>query len=193
LRPAGDHDQATLEQRLRQLQSRASGIHPYFAASGRLGSMRSRLDADPQFDVLHHVGWQQPSEPLPAAKLVEISEPGVGISPDLLGYVRIYTARALIYADVVFRYTPFSYDDAEASRAIGSTGRNLSGDDLIHPEPRYYIDEKRRIRFGELHYLDHPRFGVVLTVNRSPGEARETGAPAAETAPQDDSTSRTDD
>ena len=29
----------------------------------------------------------------------------------------------------------------------------------------YVLDEKRRVRSGELHYFDHPMFGVIAQVN----------------------------
>jgi Peptidoglycan-binding protein, CsiV len=41
------------------------------------------------------------------------------------------------------------------------------------PEPgvTYGLREKRRIKFGERHYFDHPAFGVIAQVTTSRGEA----------------------
>ena len=35
------------------------------------------------------------------------------------------------------------------------------------------LREKRRIKFGERHYFDHPAMGVIATVNPSRGIAAE--------------------
>jgi hypothetical protein len=45
----------------------------------------------------------------------------------------------------------------------------------------YSLDEKRRMRSGELHYFDHPMFGVIAEVN--PYEPPEAATPASETTP----------
>ena len=31
-------------------------------------------------------------------------------------------------------------------------------------QPVYYLSEKRRVKFGEVHYFDHPRFGAIVGV-----------------------------
>jgi hypothetical protein len=50
----------------------------------------------------------------------------------------------------------------------------------------YRLSERRRIRSGELHYFDHPRFGVIARVTpyQAPDEPAAPG-PEAEPAPQD--------
>lgn len=47
-------------------------------------------------------------------------------------------------------------------------GRRIAaGDSLNEADARiFHIDEQRRIRIGELHYFDHPRFGVLVKVTR---------------------------
>jgi hypothetical protein len=42
------------------------------------------------------------------------------------------------------------------------------------PESRYRINERRRVRFNEQHYFDHPRFGLLLRVERSEITVNET-------------------
>jgi hypothetical protein len=39
------------------------------------------------------------------------------------------------------------------------------------PGTTYGLREKRRIKFGERHYFDHPAFGVVAQVTSARGEA----------------------
>jgi hypothetical protein len=69
--------------------------------------------------------------------------------------------------------------------------------------PLFELNEKRRIRSGELHYFDHPRFGMIARVTpyRPPGapaETPDTDTPASSWLPEggivawlDKSTSRT--
>jgi hypothetical protein len=30
--------------------------------------------------------------------------------------------------------------------------------------PAHFLKQKRRVKFKEIHYLDHPRFGLFITV-----------------------------
>ncbi len=42
-----------------------------------------------------------------------------------------------------------------------------NGELYATPEPleeRYFIDEQRKLKLNEIHYFDHPRFGVILSV-----------------------------
>lgn len=41
------------------------------------------------------------------------------------------------------------------------------------PAPVYSLRDKRRIKFGERHYFDHPAMGVIATVNPSRGVGAE--------------------
>jgi hypothetical protein len=45
----------------------------------------------------------------------------------------------------------------------------------------YSLDERRRVRSGELHYFDHPMFGVIAEVN--PYEPPEPATPAGVSTP----------
>lgn len=46
-------------------------------------------------------------------------------------------------------------------------------DPSLPPNTVYSIREKRRIKFGEKHYFDHPAIGVIATVNAARGTAPE--------------------
>ena len=43
----------------------------------------------------------------------------------------------------------------------------------IDLRPRYAINTDRRARSGELHYIDHPAFGVIVLVTPEPEKAEE--------------------
>ena len=45
---------------------------------------------------------------------------------------------------------------------------------VVEHESRYRINERRRVRFNEQHYFDHPRFGVLLRVERAEITVNET-------------------
>jgi len=90
------------------------------------------------YRVLQSLRWQQPARVFPQAPVVNISNPG---NP-MQGYLRIYKT-SLIFADVM----------------IG-----LAGPGSLTAQPLYFIDEKRRLKFKEVHYFDHPKMGVILGV-----------------------------
>lgn len=52
-----------------------------------------------------------------------------------------------------------------------------------------HLKESRRMRSGELHYLDHPSFGVLIRINGTSAPVKEAPAPLQETPlePQPDS------
>ncbi len=51
------------------------------------------------------------------------------------------------------------------------------------PDQIYQMDQERRMRVGELHYLDHPRFGMIVQV--TPYEAPQQATPATTETPPD--------
>ncbi len=54
--------------------------------------------------------------------------------------------------------------DGDASEALAQ--ENALAPPAAAPERRYVaIDESRRMRSGEMHYIDHPRFGVLVRVD----------------------------
>ena len=42
------------------------------------------------------------------------------------------------------------------NQIVMSTERNT--------QPYYFLKERRRVKFREVHFLDHPKFGILLTV-----------------------------
>ncbi len=73
------------------------------------------------------------------------------------------TAREDILADLTFEL--IGYDEARARL------------DALNAKPRfeaYRLVEQRRVRTEELHYFDHPKFGVIVTVRPIPTEEIES-------------------
>ena len=105
----------------------------------------------------------------------------------LRGFVRVYTT-ALIYTDINLQLTVRESDADEfadvaavpdepqswlAKRRAQKRARQRNrktldarADELSRPEPTedFFIAEKRRLRFNQIHYFDHPMFGALLGV-----------------------------
>lgn len=128
----------------------------------RLTGAAGRLEQAPGYQVLDHVRWRQPG--LPRARSASVSFPlgdrlsrndasGASVITDLpipQGYVRVSLERFL-HADIRLRMP------AESGHpAVISEPGHL---------PVFSLDETRRLRSGELHYIDHPALGVLIRVD----------------------------
>ena len=82
--------------------------------------------------------WRQPAEVFHNAPIVDVSQTESGLQ----GFIKIYKT-SLIFADLNLGLVDPSVDP------------------LL---PSYFIGEKRRLKFKEIHYFDHPRFGAILGV-----------------------------
>jgi hypothetical protein len=101
-------------------------------------------------------------------------------------YIRVYKT-SLIFADVDLQLNPlpiqvFDQDNGSANTLVttttaGSNSETLSsGSGLdtvavggastaeINYPARYFLSERRRLKFKEVHYFDHPKFGAILGV-----------------------------
>ena len=85
------------------------------------------------------------------APYVEVNLPEInGRGDALTGVIRLF-ATDLLYIDVLMRYTP---------PATSGVNSHNSSDPLLF----YFIDERRRVKFDEVHFFDHPKFGVLVSV-----------------------------
>jgi len=120
------------------------------------------------YRTLVHAGWVQPGLPEDQAKPFDLTLLGV---TNPRGYVRVYLSRFLhVGLDI-------SYQDGAAAPAAAD-GNELR--EIALP-PRYRLVTERQTRSGELHYFDHPAFGVLVKVTPVPtGNPSSTGRrPAA--------------
>lgn len=93
------------------------------------------------YPVLAHVSWNQAAQPQSAALPRIIS--GLDAAGDsLTGDIKFFD-RHYLFIDVELQLT-----DPETRQ-------------------RYTIKEKRRVRPDEMHYFDHPKFGVILYLKRT--------------------------
>jgi len=121
------------------------------------------------YRTLVHAGWVQPGLPEDQAKPFDLTLLGV---TNPRGYVRVYLSRFLhVGLDI-------SYQDGAAAVPTAPDGSELR--EIALP-PRYRLVTERQTRSGEVHYFDHPAFGVLVKVTPvSTGNPTSTGRrPAA--------------
>lgn len=118
----------------------------------------SRLQRSRDYRVLAHKAWRQPFAPNEPglAQLVytaDLADSGLPHGELLLGTVRI-DLRRFLHAHLDLYYRPERSFDID--------------DDLIpeHNGTWIQVRQSRRMRSGELHYLDHPRIGAIIRIER---------------------------
>jgi hypothetical protein len=109
------------------------------AADSTLAVTAQALDKDGHYRVLLHKRWQQGAEAKSETKPMRLT------TSELDGTFR-FTLTRFLYVDV-----DLLLRDAKG----GDTG------------PRYRLTEHRRINLQEVHYLDHPKFGVLVRISQA--------------------------
>ena len=87
-----------------------------------------------------------------------IGDDGSGLS----GTLRFYHS-PLLYVDVLLKYVPFSDPELVAAPIVNSFGEVVQ-DVPTAIEIAYYLDEKRRVKLTDLHYLDSSNIGAIISV-----------------------------
>jgi len=134
-----------------------------------LGNIYGALKSSKDYRPLLHIAWQQPAltpsraESVHIRKIEGISEQDI-LQDGLVkvdGTVRI-RASTFLHADVDLAYF---FQSIPASQI---TAGNFSTD--LQQANFARLTESRRMKLNELHYFDHPLFGVVMRVSRLGGE-----------------------
>ncbi len=120
-----------------------------------------RLDNLEEYMPLLHFGWTQTTYPDDAQEVRPLSSfvtPPNGLEGDLTLYLRRYLHLAvnLQLDDTPVKELPCDYDNDKPKESAPRT----------YPV-RYRIEEDRIFRIGELHYFDHPKFGVLAKIIRA--------------------------
>lgn len=135
-------------------------------------------------------GWQPPAAADgPAGATAPGGTMASAAPPELRGLIKVYRERFL-HAQVALHYggrdaVPGASDREAASPAAvappaegisvtGNVGSVAAPSAETPAEPVYVHQQSRRMRSGELHYLDHPVLGVLVQVR--PVEGKEAGA-----------------
>ena len=156
----------------------------------QLGGAEATLERSSVYKPLLHVAWRQPGYPQDQAPAVRIpietlplgmspsadsgttsQPPASGDNtappqgqpdnaaplPQLSGYMRVYRERYLHF-QVNLRYRPDAAADTDQGYQYNSEGYFEAA------KPVVVMKQHRRMRSGELHYLDNPALGVLVKI-----------------------------
>ena len=138
---------------LHDLLDRTSVIPLEPAIEGYLSHPGQRIGNSRDYEILFHGRWSQTTSDRKAAPYIRINLPAIGRSHTLTGVLRLFSTD-LLYVDTFLRYRPS--EQQANNQLVESTERNT--------QPYYFLKERRRVKFREVHFLDHPKFGILLTV-----------------------------
>lgn len=170
-------------------------LYPGELSMGKTLDRLERLDA---YIPLLYAGWvqtvrdQEATDPMPLASLA-------GLPFGLDGSATLYMSRFLhLVLDLQLKADWQLQDDAvesvepedripEFSDARIGTGP-VFADDVAEPAIHYRIFEDRKVRRNELHYFDHPKFGVIarITLEETEEEPAELPAEVDSASPETD-------
>ena len=156
------------QSRMVNLSTKATEDFEFDPALTHLANVQRNL-VDSGLRILRTANWIQPSAVYQDAPLVSL---GIENSTLPYGFIRVYRT-SLIFVHVDLQISPLDGQAASelAGAAIGATaGSSLVAGEEIPDNPHYFISEKRRVKFKEIHYFDHPRFGVIVSVWPSESE-----------------------
>ena len=143
----------------------------YDGLSLRNAATRMRRSGD--YAVLHHGGWLQAIPPRDSAQplLIQLGASMPDATFELEGSVSVTLGRFLHFAaEVWLRQDPSdTRDSAELEGEADSISRGQSasvGPERSRTDGTGYalLSESRRMRPGEVHYLDHPWLGILVRI-----------------------------
>ncbi|MBK5936845.1 hypothetical protein CCR81_08485 [Halorhodospira halophila] len=161
-----EDDPASAEIETDDLDAQETRLHCLPAERRRLTAHWGALTRSDAYQPLYHLAWLQPgvgrdravAVPVPyhwtppteaEARNQELRDPQY--QPPAFGLIRIYRERflhAAVDLRLHWRAVGREIDEAEQIRA-----------------PLHRMQENRRMRSGELHYLDHPALGVLIIIH----------------------------
>jgi hypothetical protein len=127
-----------------------------------------RLRAVAAYEPLVHFGWIQPG--LPEADSTPFDLRTLGV-PNPHGTVRVHLGTVRLHITLDLTY--------QATAGVAPSATAGDGLDEIVLAPQYRLRATRSARSNELHYFDHPAFGVLVRVTPVPAADDGPGRPAA--------------
>jgi hypothetical protein len=138
-----------------------------------LASTYARLDNLRAYRLLARGGWIQEGLDEAAARPIDLANLGI-VNPT--GSLRLHVSRFLhLGVDLEFRAQSFA--DA------GTAADTLALAELAPLGTKYRMVAQRRARSGELHYVDHPMFGLLFLITPAPEENPPVGDDTSVLAP----------
>ena len=142
-------------------------VRPLLPEELKLANEYRKLQALAAYEPLVHVGWVLPG--LPEADSVPFDLKTLGVL-NPRGTVRVHLSRFLhITLDLTY----------QAADSAASPLGSADGLDEIALPPQYRLTATRSARSNELHYFDHPAYGVLVRVTPVPAEDDSVRRPAA--------------
>jgi len=139
-------------------RAEALSVRPLAPEELKLGNEYRRIRAISAYVPLLHTGWVQPGLAETDAVPFELKTVGI-LNPR--GTVRVHLSRFLhITLDLTY----------QASSAAAPGSGTSDGLDEIVVAPQYRLKATRSARSNELHYFDHPAFGVLVRVTPVPAQ-----------------------
>ncbi len=121
------------------------------------------IDENPDFELLNYVSWVQEPVPKSRTKPISLDIPHVDsfLSDELLlaGETTVYEIAQLLQFEIHVTYKPLADTEADSVSLPEIVKRYTS-------EVSYLLEERRQIQIDDIHYFDHPKFGVVFTIIR---------------------------
>jgi hypothetical protein len=137
----------------------------YRSDAQQLTEQAARLAPQKGYRILFHQAWSQNTAEEASMPLLRIDNHNrSGAASDVSGTIKLYKSRyAHVDFDLTFerRIPDRVKDDFFAQQQIDTS--------LASPEFwRFKLKESRKIRPNQLHYLDHPLFGVLVQLRYNP-------------------------
>ncbi len=135
-----------------------------------LRSTATRMRRSDDYAVLHHGGWLQAIPPRDSARplLIQLGASMPDATFELEGSVSVTLGRFLHFAaEVWLRQDPSDTRDLADTRGEAKSIGGAEGDpERSRADGAGYalLSESRRMRPGEVHYLDHPWLGILVRI-----------------------------
>ena len=132
----------------------------------KLGGVNKALKLSSGYRPVYHVAWQQPELTKSRAKKVHIKNPDAKIN----GTVNLKGGH-ILHLDLDISYFIDLLNESETSFTEEVVFEEGASPDTVREEiimsgTYAQMKETRRIKLNELHYFDHPLFGVIMRVTR---------------------------
>ena len=153
-----DFSSERIAEHLKKMAALADKASEYETADEVTHLERVRLNLiESGYRILNTTRWRQPTSLYQNAPLIPLGDPETALAA---GFVRIYTT-SLIYADLHLQLSP-PLPETETENLILYDLDPEPDAGAAPQQPHYFITEKRRLQFKQIHYFDHPLFGAIL-------------------------------
>ncbi len=126
-------------------------------SQGELRTVFQRLQSRAGHRALMHVIWVQSALPDANPPVIDLGT-ALLASPEVTGTARLSRSRFL-HLELDLEFLPTDRPQVRPMPVI------RDGQTTVERRvPRYRLQESRRMRSQEMHYFDHPAFGVIATV-----------------------------